>query len=337
MNWRHTLTLAAFLWMVGLSSGSVAAEFASWTVVPRVLMITAHPDDETLFNIGRFKERGWPVTVVLVTNGEGGSVVQGIKPDYDPTRDEDVLIEKAPGAGVWLTQPPSGPRLRPIDSRRQLARERRREFLAGMRQQRVSAVYFLSGIARVDYEDSWDNGIRNWDVARLERALRQIARRTRPDVVITMNPDESWAHRQHQGLGRLVEQLHSNGGFDRIGKPRPWLFGLREHDWYPESQTPQFGDEHFDRQTWSSILNARYTDDWRRVTSTYLSQSSHPIWLEARAAVGLLPGYGSLDVIRQLNCGDCEDGLTQMFQRYPPSSRRMQALPRWPRVHHLGG
>ena len=337
MIWRYLFTLITVLWAAGFCNGLLAAEFAVATAVPRVLIITAHPDDETLFNLGRFKERGWPVTVALVTNGEGGSVVQSIKPDFDPARDDDVLIENAPGLGVWLTLPPDGPQLRPITTRRQLARERRREFLAGMRKQRVADIYFLSGIVRADYEDSWDNGIRNWDQPRLTHSLRSIARRSRPDIIITMNPDENWAHSQHRGLGRLVAQLHRDGGFDRKGKPRPRLFGLREHDWYQESQTPQAGDEHFERQAWSPVLGTRYADDWRRVTSCYLSQSSHPIWFEARAAVGLLPGYGPWDFIRQLNCNDCGNGLTQMFLQYPPNAARMQALPKWPRIHGFGG
>lgn len=75
-------------------------------------MIAAHPDDETLFNLGRFAERGWPMGVALVTNGESGSVVQSIRPDYDPQRDPDVLIEKQPGLDAWVTVAPNGPRLR---------------------------------------------------------------------------------------------------------------------------------------------------------------------------------------------------------------------------------
>ena len=89
---------------------------------PRVLVIAAHPDDETLFNLGRFSERGWPTAVALVTNGEGGAVVQSIRPDYDPARDPDVLIEKLPGPDAWLTTPPDGPRLRTIGSPTALAR-----------------------------------------------------------------------------------------------------------------------------------------------------------------------------------------------------------------------
>ena len=45
--------------------------------IPNVLLITAHPDDETLFNLGRFRERGWRISIALVTNGEHGGVVQG--------------------------------------------------------------------------------------------------------------------------------------------------------------------------------------------------------------------------------------------------------------------
>ena len=117
------------------------------TVVPtgtvRVLLITAHPDDESMFTLGRFRERGWLVSVALVTNGENGQVVQGIKPDYRPGSNEDILIEKEPGPETWLTVPPNGPRLKEILTHPDLARQRRREFLASCGQHGVTTVFFL--------------------------------------------------------------------------------------------------------------------------------------------------------------------------------------------------
>jgi LmbE family N-acetylglucosaminyl deacetylase len=117
-----------------------------------VLFVTAHPDDETMFGLGRLRERGWRVSIALVTSGESGSVVQAIKGDYDPAADNDVLIEAAPGPGAWLTRPPAGPRLRLITTPEALARERRREFLASQAVNGVTRVYFLSGLRSFDFE-----------------------------------------------------------------------------------------------------------------------------------------------------------------------------------------
>jgi hypothetical protein len=74
----------------------------------------------------------WPLAlgVSLVTNGEHGRVVQGIKAECDPIEHE-ILIEKAPAPGVWLTVPPAGPVLKEIRSTRELAAQRREEFLSG--------------------------------------------------------------------------------------------------------------------------------------------------------------------------------------------------------------
>jgi LmbE family N-acetylglucosaminyl deacetylase len=302
---------------------------------PRVLLITAHPDDETLFNLGRFKERGWYVAVALVTNGEGGSVVQAIRHDYDPDRDKDILIEAAPGPDAWLTQPPAGPRLRQIASPYQLAEQRRGEFLSGMARHRVSEVFFLSTLEDADFEDSWDNGVINWDQKLLVQRLGKVVRLARPDIIITLNPDETWAHPQHQGLGRIVRALHRDGFFDRPGVPRPALYGLREHGWYFQSLERQVGDLSFDRYEGSSVLETTYADYWWDVTSTYISQSSHPLWFEARAGVGILPGYAETDLIRRLACEDCSGGLNEQFARYPATRPGMNRLPDHPTVYSV--
>lgn len=293
------------------------------TSPPRILLITAHPDDETLFNLGRFAERGSRTAIALVTNGEGGAVVQSIRPDYDPQRDPDVLVEAQPGPTAWLTTPPAGPRVRVINSTTALAGERRQEFLTTMAEHRVARVYFLSTVRGHEFEDSWDNGVRNWDKPALRRHLTSIVRSFHPDIIVTLNPGETWAHPQHVGLGRLVQKWLDAGRFDTTG--RPSLYGLREHAWYTQSIAPQAGDLTFRRDRRSPVLRATYERYWRTAASAYISQSSHPVWLDARAAVDILPGYRGVDVLRRL------DG-TRLFQSAPRDRQAYKALPRKPIV-----
>ena len=319
--------------IAGIGWASPCADRSAETT--RVLLITAHPDDETLFNLGRFRERGWRMAVALVTNGEQGSVVQGIRRDYDPARDEDILYERAPGPGVRVTRPPEGPRLREVTTPRQLAQQRRREFLASMATHRVAQVLFLSTLGHPDFVDGWEIGIQTWNQDLLRSRLSAVTHRYSPDIVITLNPYEVWAHLQHLGLGRLVRQCHRDGMFDRQDGSRPPLYGLREHGWYTESLDRQAGDEDFDRLAASPVLRRTYDDYWRKSASTYVSQSSHPVWFDARVSIGLLPGYGALDRIRRLDCTDCPGGLTDRLAHQPPQRRLMNRLPRQPRVHHL--
>ncbi len=302
---------------------------------PRVLVIIAHPDDETMFNLGRFQERGWNVTVALVTNGENGSIVQRINPDYETGRDGDVLIESAPGPGVWTRRPPAGRRLKAIATPQSLAMERRREFLESQAVHGVSLVFFLSSVPGADFEDSWDHGIRNWDLALLLQRLKTATRRSRPNLIITLNPDETWAHPQHVGLARCVRDWLHRGEFDSPGQPRPTLYGLREHGWYHRSAEPQTGDVQFDRLAWSPALQMTYAEHWRRASSRYVSQSSHPNWFEARAGVGLLPGYHDVDIIRQLDAHQDLLELGALFARFPPDRDKARRLPLRPRIEQL--
>ena len=320
MRSRLALLLTA---VVALAPAAPTA--ASTVDAPRVLVIAAHPDDETLFNLSRFSERGWPMAVALVTNGEGGAVVQSIRPDYDPVRDPDALVEKPPGPDAWLTTPPDGPRLRTIGSPTALARERRREFLKSLAVHRVQQVYLLSQPQSPAFEDSWDNGVRRWDKHALRRDLAWIARRFGPDLILTLNPGETWAHPQHVGLGNLVRKWRDAGALG----DQPPIYGLREHAWYVESMTAQPGDLTFDRGRRSPVLGTTYDAFWRRATSPYLSQSSHPVWLDARAAVGILPGYRGIDILRRVTPAG---HLRHQLRAWPPNRAAYESLARKPVV-----
>ena len=338
---RFRLGLCVALVLAVLTScacgGRDRRESLTSSAAPRILLITAHPDDETMVDLGRFRERGWDVSVALVTDGENGQVVQAVRARYDPTTDDDILVEKHPGPGTWLTTPPQGPRLRQIRSHVALARERRTEFIDSLSHHGVTTIYFLSDPRRSDFEDGWDNGVANWDRGLLAERLQQVVRLARPDIVITLNPDETWAHPQHWGLARIVQSLLDEGGFDVPGSPRPALYGIREHGWYTRSLLPQPGDLQFDRTAASQVLQKTYAEDWQEATSSYISQSSHPDWFAARVSAGILPGYGAIDIIRLLEPGAGQPRLDVLFERYRPDRAEMARLPMTPDVIDLFG
>lgn len=340
MTLYHKQITRLFFALLALACMLLAGCGSSDTVVvepPRVLLITAHPDDETMFNLGRFRERGWQVSIALVTNGENGSVLQGIKRDYDPKKDEDILIELDAEPGAWLTVPPDGPRLKEITSHPDLARQRRQEFLASCGRHGVTTVYFLSDPDRADFEDSWDNGVNNWNQPLLATRLTAAVQGSRPDIIITLNPEETWAHRQHFGLARIVRDIWQAGGFDLPGALRPTLYGIREHGWYQQSWQPQSGDLQFDRTVFSPVLGMSYEAYWRGATSFYISQSSHPVWFDARVGVNILPGYRGIDMIRRLDSLTDRAGLDLLFTRFPPDLQRAAQLPAAPVEINLAG
>lgn len=333
------LRACTLIGLIGLACTCTSCSSDDPLLVPpetvKVLLITAHPDDETMFSLGRFRERGWQVSIALVTNGENGQVVQGIKPDYRPGSNEDILIEKEPGPETWLTVPPNGPRLKEILTHPDLARQRRREFLASCGQHGVTTVFFLSDPVRADFEDSWDNGVTNWNQSLLAERLIDAVGRIRPDLIITLNPDETWAHPQHFGLARIVRDLWQTGRFNLTGSSRPGLYGIREHGWWQESWQPQAGDLRFDRSIYSAVLGMTYEAYWRGATDYYQSQSSHPVWFDARVGVGILPGYRGVDIIRRLDTLPEREGLDLLFSRYPPDRGKAALLPAAPAVINL--
>ncbi|MEI6287584.1 MAG: PIG-L family deacetylase [Bacillota bacterium] len=311
-----------------LLSSALSVSFAAVKddIVKKVLIVLAHPDDETMFNLSYFTERGWNMAVVLVTCGENGSVVQGAKSDYNPKIDNDVLIEAEPGDKAWLTYPQTGQKISVIASHPQLAAERRKEFIQSLACYGVTNIFLLSTPADFSYDDNWDDGIKNWDQERLKKQLTAIARQVAPDIIITLNPDETWGHKQHSGLGRIVAELY-NGGALRANNSlqQPQFYGIRESGWYVQSKLPQAGDIKFDQALFSSTLGMSYHDYWQNATDRYISQSSHPIWMQARVAAGIVPGYHNEMIIRRLDTQN-QIALDKLLQMDAPSVEKINRL-----------
>src|SRR5690606_38506439 len=165
-----------------------------------VLVIVAHPDDETMIGglLGRLDERGIRVTLAVVTNGEAGVVVTDIPPHGD-------LVERPPGArGTGA-----------VRTATDLARTRRAEAQAAARAYGVDELVFLSEIFSPRFVDDAATGVAAWDRDALAVGLGDLAGRVGPDVVITLDPGGGApAHPQHTGLGRWVREFHAAGVFD---------------------------------------------------------------------------------------------------------------------------
>ena len=57
-----------------------------------------------------------------------------------------------------------------------------------------------------------------WDKPLLSERLENAVRRVRPDIIITLNPDDTWAHPQHWGLARIVRALLDAGADVKLCK-----------------------------------------------------------------------------------------------------------------------
>src|SRR5262245_2738962 len=97
MNRKHQLLAIFLLLFVSLSVAALAAEGG-----PRVLLVTAHPDDDALFAGAVYQithALDGRVDVAVVTNGEGGYKYSDLSvPIYGiDLTDEKVARERLPG------------------------------------------------------------------------------------------------------------------------------------------------------------------------------------------------------------------------------------------------
>ncbi|MDX1564268.1 MAG: PIG-L family deacetylase, partial [Phycisphaeraceae bacterium] len=153
---------------------------------PRVLVVVAHPDDETTFAATIYKTAvhdGGSVDAVVVTNGEGGFKYA-------------TLAERLYGAE--LTDEAVG--------RRRLPAIRRREFLAGAEIMGIDSTWFLDQTDSrysLDPQEVLDPVHGAWDVPKVRRSLRSILQGGRYDFVLTMLPHPR-THGHHKAATMLA-------------------------------------------------------------------------------------------------------------------------------------
>jgi len=125
----------------------------------RVLMVYAHPDDET-FGAGgttaALSERGVAVHILLATRGQAGSIA-------DPELDTPA----------------------------------NRAHLGPLREAEARAAAATLGAAGIAFLDHLDGALDTVDRAQLVREVAAEVRRVRPDVVVTFGPEGVYGHPDH--------------------------------------------------------------------------------------------------------------------------------------------
>nr|WP_308297459.1 N-acetyl-1-D-myo-inositol-2-amino-2-deoxy-alpha-D-glucopyranoside deacetylase [Tsukamurella paurometabola] len=177
----------------------------------RLLLVHAHPDDETITTggtIARYLAEGAEVTVVTCTLGEEGEVME---PRFAQLTAENAdqlggyRIGELTGALAALSDP-AGPVLRP-------------RFLGGMGRWRDSG---MAGTPAAEHPRAFASSpYREWvDGSPLE-ALTRIIRETRPQVVVTYDEIGGYGHPDHITAHRVTHGAVSAAA-DPAVPGEPW-------------------------------------------------------------------------------------------------------------------
>jgi len=183
----RTLLVVTFSLLIGIAPIDATAQKLDYE--PKILLVTAHPDDDALYSATVFKTThllNGAVDLALMTNGEGGYRYSTLGNFiYDRQLDkEEVGREFLPGI-------------------------RKRELMAGGKIVGLRNYFFFD---QVDDEYSEDivNPMEKWNVSWIKERLRKILEKGNYDFVFTMMPSED-THAHHKASAILalqtVEQL----------------------------------------------------------------------------------------------------------------------------------
>jgi N-acetylglucosamine malate deacetylase 2 len=162
---------------------------------PKVLLVTAHPDDDALFGGAVYRithALGGRVDVAVVTNGEGGYKYSALaEPIYGlDLTDEKVAREYLPGI-------------------------RKKEMIAGGSIVGIRNYFFLDQKDQ-QYTTDLEEGIAPWDVDLVRRRLGEILADGGYDFVFVMLPSPT-THAHHQGSALLA--LEAVSRLPKGGRP----------------------------------------------------------------------------------------------------------------------
>ncbi|HEV7516824.1 MAG TPA: PIG-L family deacetylase [Thermoanaerobaculia bacterium] len=261
-DFRLPLPAATLLLLLALSAAaqtpapapaSPSPAAAPW---PKVLLVTAHPDDDSLFGGTVYKithQLGGKVDLFVVTNGEGGfhystlsESIYGLK-----LSDEKVGREYLPGI-------------------------RKRELLAGGKIVGIRNYFFLD---QQDKEYTQDVGVvfqgDLWNLDLVRGRLRAVLEQNRYDFVFVMLPTPT-THAHHAAAAILALQVIASlpaggrpvvlggGGYKRNEPPRPAFTG---REGYPVTKiregAPPFEFDRTQKFGWKDQLDYNIVVNWQ--------------------------------------------------------------------------
>jgi len=178
----HAIIL--FLSLLAATSFSSEATAQDLDYEPKVLLVTAHPDDDALFSATVFKTShllNGDVDLALMTNGEGGYKYSTLgNYIYDRQLDkEKVGREYLPGI-------------------------RKRELMAGGKIVGLRNYFFFDQVDK-EYSEDISNPLQGWDIEWIKQRLQQILRDGNYDFVFTMMPSKD-THAHHKASAILALQ-----------------------------------------------------------------------------------------------------------------------------------
>jgi N-acetylglucosamine malate deacetylase 2 len=216
---------------------------AAQTAPPRVLIVVAHPDDESCFAVTVYKithELGGTVDQVVITDGEGGYRYSLLAEDY---------------YGVKLTDEAVG--------RAKLPDIRKQELLNSGRIMGVRKHFFLDQVDRRYTQDAHEVLERTWNVPLVKQELAQWLAAEPYDFVFTLFPNAE-THGGHKAATILaLETVQAMKG------PKPVVLGCQDRsrsedkalDWnslldYPITAAPAQKVFELDRDVMFGFNNA---------------------------------------------------------------------------------
>lgn len=263
MRPRILVTLLLVSFLLTLCRDNPASVFGQdLNYEPRILLVTAHPDDESVFSATVFKTThllGGTVDLAIITNGEGGyrfstlaNYIYGIELDEEET------------------------------GRANIPEIRKNEVTAAGQILGINEILFLD---ELDDEFSLDVEIplEIWDTDRVEQELEQMMREGEYDFIFTMLPVPT-THSHHQAATLLALRAAANLEAEyrpivlgEITGQQGTSFGFTELEGYPLTRiNTTLEPLMFDRtQTFGHDNRLDYTIIFRWVVAEHKTQGAY--------------------------------------------------------------
>jgi LmbE family N-acetylglucosaminyl deacetylase len=236
-----------------------------------VLLIFAHPDDETMVGgvLGRLQEAKVSVCALYLTRGEG-SPENLVDPSHsDPKKDVGILRPK--------------------------------ELRKAARYHGFKKLVILKEADR-GYTTDADEFLQeqNWDLERIEEQILAMVHEAKPSVIITMLPEHDATHAHHQIAGRMVMRLFEEG---KLGASVQAIYAGLEHDWKDKGTFRKEMKDglRFSRKAFSKKFQMTWSEYQAKGAAFHQTQTTgHRVFMTDEILYPLYEKPGKVSLIRRL-------------------------------------